>query len=148
MFKLKQLIKYFRAADILLPIIQEWIEPGTTIISDFWKAYNCLGNNGYQHLKVNHSLNFKDFETGAHTNAIESSWRAAKAIISTSGRKKTNIPGNLARYMFYKRCGELELNRTEEFFRLAGKLYNPYNPEEIQINDETEDTDDEIDLTD
>ncbi|KAK9696722.1 hypothetical protein QE152_g31392 [Popillia japonica] len=29
--------------------------------------------------RVNHSITFKDPETGAHTNSIESSWRAAKS---------------------------------------------------------------------
>lgn len=96
--------------------MQDWIEPSTTIISDYWKAYDCLSHQGYIHLKANHSMNFKDPETGAHTNAIESSWRAVKAITSSSGRRKSNIPGNLARYMFYKRCKELNLNRTLEFY--------------------------------
>lgn len=74
---------------------------------------------------MNHSLNFKGPLTGAQTNAIESSWRAAKAIVSSSERKKSNIPENLARYIFYKRCKELKLNKSEEFFRIAGILYNP-----------------------
>ena len=117
-----------RGRDTLLPIIKEWIEPGTTIISDYWKAYDCLNDNGYRHLKVNHSLCFEDPDTGAHTNAIESSWRAAKASWSSSGRIKKHIPGNLARYMFMKRCKELQLDRTKEFLRLAGLMYNPCFP--------------------
>lgn len=93
---------------------------------------------------MNHSLHFKDPETQAHTNSIESSWRAAKAIVSSSGRKKSNIPGNLARYIFYKRCKEFNLNKTEEFFRLAGCLYNLKNPNSDLINvyeEESEDSD-------
>ncbi|XP_064084126.1 uncharacterized protein LOC135199936 [Macrobrachium nipponense] len=49
-----------RSAETLLPIIQQFFEPGTTIVSDCWKAYNCLQELGYQHLQVNHSLNFVD----------------------------------------------------------------------------------------
>jgi hypothetical protein len=122
-----------------LPIIEEWILPGTTIISDCWKAYNCLEREGYVHLKVNHSLHFKDPETGAHSNSIESSWRAAKAVVSSSGRRKAHIPGNLARYMFNKRCAALKLDRTEEFFRLAGTLYNPNNQEKQGFESQEED---------
>ena len=48
-----------RSKDTLLPIIQDWIKPGTTIISDCWKAYDCLGYEEYEHLRVNHSLTFK-----------------------------------------------------------------------------------------
>lgn len=130
----------------MLPIIQEWIEPETIIISDYWKAYNCLDDEGFKYLKVNHSLNFKDPISGAHTNSIESSWRAAKAIVSSSGRRKTSIPGNLARYMFYKRCEELNLNRTE-FFRLVGTLYDPYDPPQVDNTSEIE-TDDKVTFKD
>ena len=49
----------------LLGIISEYIEPGTTIITDCWKAYDCLADEGFVHLKVNHSLNFVDPITSA-----------------------------------------------------------------------------------
>jgi hypothetical protein len=51
-----------RKADTLLPIIRDWILPGTIIISDFWRAYDCLDREGYQHIKVNHSLHFKVYK--------------------------------------------------------------------------------------
>ncbi len=127
-----------RSTDTLLPIIKDWILPGTTIISDCWKSYDCLNSEGFQHLKVNHSLHFRDPESGAHTNSIEGTWRAAKAITTSSGRRKAHIPGNLARYIFNKRCMTLQLDRTLEFFRLAGQLYDPNNNEE---EEEYEDVD-------
>ena len=60
-FSLLQLICIYccRKADTLLPIIHEWIEKGSVIVSDFWRAYDCLDREGYKHLKVNHSLHFK-----------------------------------------------------------------------------------------
>ena len=130
-----------RGTDTLLPIIKECIKPGTTIISDCWKSYNCLESEGFEHLKVNHSLHFKDPETGAHTNAIESSWRASKSITTASGRRKGHIPDNLARYFFNKRCLQKDLDRTVEFFRLAGNLYDPTN-EDVEEYDEENDVDD------
>ncbi|GFX24742.1 DDE_Tnp_IS1595 domain-containing protein [Trichonephila clavipes] len=62
----------------LLSVIREWILPGTTIISDCWRAYKCLSEEGYRHLTVNHSLTFKNPESGAHTNSIEGTWLAIK----------------------------------------------------------------------
>ena len=56
-----------RDRDTLLSIIKEKILPGTTIISDCWKAYNCLEADGYKHFKVNHSVNFVDPDTHFHT---------------------------------------------------------------------------------
>jgi transposase-like protein len=67
-----------RNALTLLPIIQQYILPGTTVVSDMWAAYNTIGNIGYNHLTVNHSLNFVDPVTGAHTNSVENMWMRAK----------------------------------------------------------------------
>lgn len=69
-----------RNADTLLPIIQKYIKPNTTIISDLWAAYRKIGDlpEGYNHLTVNHSLNFVDPETGACSNTIESNWQKFK----------------------------------------------------------------------
>ncbi|KYM95849.1 hypothetical protein ALC62_13500 [Cyphomyrmex costatus] len=53
-----------RTEQTLLAIIKEWILPGTTIVSDCWKSYDCLNNEGFQHLTVNHSYNFVDPDTG------------------------------------------------------------------------------------
>ncbi|GFV59533.1 mitotic-spindle organizing protein 2A [Trichonephila clavipes] len=36
----------------LLSVIREWILPGTTIISDCWRAYECLSDEGYRHLTI------------------------------------------------------------------------------------------------
>ena len=44
-----------RDEQTLLPIIQKWIKPGTTIISDCWKAYCNLEKHGYMHRTVNHA---------------------------------------------------------------------------------------------
>ncbi|KAK4290150.1 hypothetical protein Pmani_036937 [Petrolisthes manimaculis] len=38
-----------RDKDTLLQIIKDKIEPGSIIISDCWKANNCLQDEGFQH---------------------------------------------------------------------------------------------------
>jgi len=66
-----------RSAETLLQCIERFIENGTTIYSDCWKGYSKLDQHpDYEHLKVNHSITFKDPETGVHTNSIEGSWYA------------------------------------------------------------------------
>jgi len=95
---------------------------------------------------VNHSLHFKDPESGVHTNSIEASWRAAKATFTNAGRKKAHLQGilylqflyfvidfqfligNLSKYLFIKQCAKLGQDPTVEFFRLAGNLYDPRRP--------------------
>lgn len=49
-----------RSAATLLPILQEYVLPGSTVMSDCWAAYGGIDKlpEGYEHLKVNHKLNF------------------------------------------------------------------------------------------
>jgi len=77
-----------RDADTLLPIIMKHIRKGSTIISDGWAAYGRIkeilmtdsGERAYAgHFVVNHSENFVDPETGAHTQTIEGTWSHFKA---------------------------------------------------------------------
>ncbi|KAF8768428.1 hypothetical protein HNY73_021251 [Argiope bruennichi] len=60
-----------RTSEELVSVLKEWVLPGTEVISDCWKAYDCLKDEGFTHLQVQHNLHFKDPETGAHTNTIE-----------------------------------------------------------------------------
>ncbi|CAI6356223.1 unnamed protein product [Macrosiphum euphorbiae] len=77
-----------RDKETLLTLVKDWILPGTLIISDCWKSYDCLKDEGYEHLTVNHSIQFKNPDTGAHTNNVEGMWRHAKASLSQYSRKK------------------------------------------------------------
>ena len=80
-------------------------------------------------MTVNHSLHFKDPETGVHSNTIESSWRHSKASMSNYCRKKTFYAGYLAKYMFTKYCRSHKLDPTAEFLIQAGLIYNKNNTE-------------------
>ena len=69
-------------------LIQHFVTLGTMIISDKFSPYFNLNNLGYIHLMVNHSENFVDPYTRAHTNTIEGVWsqvkRKLKVMIRTS----------------------------------------------------------------
>ena len=92
-----------RTADTLVTIIRDWIEPGTTIISDQWAAYRNLDSHGYTHRTVNHSVAFKDPITGETTNKIESMWRTVKVFLGQYNRGE-DYEFHLAHYMFEARC--------------------------------------------
>ena len=64
-----------RTAATLEHYIAKWVEQKTTIVTDSWAAYKGLERLGYKHEEVNHSENFVDPITKAHTQIIESLWR-------------------------------------------------------------------------
>jgi len=71
-----------------LILIQHFVPLETLIISDKFSPYFNINNFGYIHFTVNHSENFLDPYTGAHTNTIEGFWsqvkRKLKLMIGTS----------------------------------------------------------------
>ena len=64
--------------DPQLPVLQQFVLPGSTIVSDCWRAYNTVGLLGYQRLTVDHSLNFVNPVTSACTNNVDCYWKNAK----------------------------------------------------------------------
>ena len=71
-----------------------------------WKAYDCLQDKGYQHLTVNHSLNFVDPDTGAHTQGIENTWWGGKQDLPRIGTSKDLSKSCLHEFLCRKHYGE------------------------------------------
>lgn len=115
----------------LIPLIQKYIKPGTTIMSDCWRAYDVLSELDFAHLKVNRSINFVDPTTGAHTNTVESLWRHVKNRIPTYNRRNHYFADYLSKYMFLKRCKHDGLDETSEFLRYPKILYRENHLEDI-----------------
>ena len=69
--------------EYLLDVIKEWIRPGTTVISDCWKAYDCLSHESFVHQQINHSVNFVD--PRAYMQNIERLWCDVRGSIPRFG---------------------------------------------------------------
>lgn len=111
-----------RTKKTLIKIILKTVRPGTIIITDCWRAYYTLRSR-FKYLTVNHSNNFVDPESGAHTNNIERKWRDIRAAIPKYGRSSKHFQGYLAEYMFKNRYAPLY--RAHCFFTSAAELYPP-----------------------
>ena len=111
-----------RSAATLIPIIKKFIKPGTTILSDCWKAYSCLKDEGYLHLTVNHSVEFKSKETGACTNTIESSWNAVKKSLPKSGTQKQFYDSYLVEYCIRKKYLKDANDKFKTFIQLIKRV--------------------------
>ena len=61
-----------RSRKSLLPVINKHCLEETWFCSDWWKAYNCLADHlelaDILHYHVNHSKNYEDPDTGAHSD--------------------------------------------------------------------------------
>ena len=84
-------------------LVQQFVKPGTTIISDKFSPYFNLNSLGYIHIMVNHSENFVDPFTGAHSNTIEGVWSQIKRKLKAmSGTLKSKLPSYLDEYNWRK----------------------------------------------
>ena len=66
-----------RSKDVLFGLISQNCAPGTIIWSDEWRGYADL-NVYFDHLTVNHSINFVNPINGVNTQKIESLWSKLK----------------------------------------------------------------------
>ena len=100
--KLLTLIQRTRET-LVTGLVQKFIEPGTTIISDKFSPYFNLNSVGYIHLKVNHSENFVDPNTGTplkhDRRCMESNQEKAEAM---NGTVKSKLPSYLDEYNWRK----------------------------------------------
>ena len=131
-----------RSAAELIPKIVRAVLPGTTIVSDEWAAYRALPQHGFNHITVNHSQNFVNPVTGAHTQTIEGFWGNAKHIFkSMRGSSAIQLSAHLDEIMFrWNHKGEdlfeLLMSQIAHFYpvtqnvdpvTLAGKPPTVYN---------------------
>jgi transposase-like protein len=90
----------------LRPIIEGKVMPGTLVISDCWKSYCFLNaSDQYTHQTVNHSVEFKNSTTGAHTNTIEGLWNNLRRSLPKYGTRRDLYDGYLAEFIFRKKWG-------------------------------------------
>ncbi|RZF39588.1 hypothetical protein LSTR_LSTR001109 [Laodelphax striatellus] len=73
-----------------------YIEPGTTIVSDFWNAYDCFKEKGYQDLKMNLKIYLVD-PSQELTQTKSKPRNAAKSSLPHYHRKKYSFA---TKYLF------------------------------------------------
>ena len=102
-----------RTTEELSQAIQKYINIGTTIISDCWKAYNYLDNSkNYNHFTVDHSKNFINPDNGANTQMIERMWRSLKKINKRyEGIPRDSIQEHISEFIW--RCNVLKYSNNK-----------------------------------
>lgn len=87
-----------RSAEILLPIIQKWISPGSCIMSDGWSSYQHIDqieSGIYSHDVVFHNQNFVNPKNpDIHTQSIESMWSRLKKKLKNQHGTSSELFGS------------------------------------------------------
>ena len=121
-----------RDADTLVPIIQKYVKPGTTIYSDCWGAYCKLDQISFKHGTVNHSKEFKSVE-GVCTNGIEGPWGIVKGKIKKiKGILPHRVPAMLDEFMYRYRYGKENGDIYFKFLTDISK-FNKTENENVQV---------------
>ncbi|KAK5982324.1 hypothetical protein GCK32_022827 [Trichostrongylus colubriformis] len=120
-------LKLVRRRDAPTPLclVTKYIRPGTTIISDSWRAYSQTAALpfGYRHLVVNHQLNFVDPRTGAHTQHVESLWQKYKEVAKRRyGINNARYEDYMQEFLWKKQFGDRR-NAMYTFWDQVAALY-------------------------
>ena len=118
-----------RSRATLIPTIDRHCLDGTIFCSDGWKAYNKLKEHilldNCEHFSVNHSKNFVDPETGAHTQTIEGLWRHCKTFLPTFGMKSKDLNTYIGSFLWHRYCKQRKLDMFIKFLECAAELHPP-----------------------
>ena len=119
-----------RDAATLLPILQEYVLPGTQVMSDLWRSYGGIAElpEGYGHLTINHSVNFVDPVSGAHTQNVENMWMRYKRKVKSSMGLNTPTSDRYNDYLqelttFKNSSGGRLLKKNRKFSSIYGAKF-------------------------
>jgi transposase-like protein len=90
-----------RNAETMRDVISRHVREGSIIYTDMWRGYNGISDGGeYQHHTVNHSIHFRDPQTGVHTNSIEGTWNGLKIKVPVRSRNEGRVEGHLFEFIW------------------------------------------------
>jgi transposase-like protein len=90
-----------RNAETMRDIITRHVREGSIIHTDMWRGYNWIDNaEEYQHYTVNHSIHFRDPQTGVHTNTIEGTWNGLKLNCPVRSRVEGRVENHLFEFIW------------------------------------------------
>ena len=118
-----------RSRPIVVPLINENCADGTIFCSDWWKAYVNLPDHieleDTSIFAVNHSKNYVDPESGAHTQSIERLWRDCKNYLPRYGLKPKHLDSYLSAYMWFRYVKQRKLDLLRHFLICSAACHPP-----------------------
>jgi hypothetical protein len=94
-----------RSANTLHEIIRSHVRQGSVIHTDMWKGYIGLEQLGFEHATVNHSIEFRNPDTGVNTNMVEGMNNGIKLSIPARNRTTDTVDGHAATFIWRRKHG-------------------------------------------
>lgn len=109
-----------RNKETLLRLVESYIRPGTTVISDCWRSHDCLESEGFKKLMLNNSITFKCPESLYKENN-DGDWWPIKRTMPACEVFEDHFAGYLAHHIWkMKHCHE---NLFKSFIDVLSKIY-------------------------
>lgn len=90
-----------RSQETITEVLGRHLAEGSIVWTDLWRGYASISAHfNIEHHTVNHSLWFKDPETGINTNTVEGTNFAIKRSIPQRNRTATSIPEHLLEFIW------------------------------------------------
>ena len=117
-----------RARNDLVPIIETHTRSGTIYCSDSWKGYINLSEyvdlEDTSHFAVNHSKNYVDPDTGAHTETIEGMWKHMKEFLP-NGMLPKDADTYIGTFLWHRYCKQRKLDVFIHFLKCCAAIHKP-----------------------
>ena len=117
----------------LIPIIEQFVAEGSTIVTDELSAYNALDKNKYNHVFVKHGE--KEFVVGCYsTNGIEGFWGHFKRMVFGTYHfvSKTYLERYIDESVF--RFNTKEMSESERFSYMLSKAMGTCYYKDVKIS--------------
>lgn len=106
----------------LLKVLETYVLPGTTVVSECFKSYDCLSDPEFVSFSTNRNIHLKDPGTHSGTNSTEGTWSTIKR--SYRGCHRNTFDAYLFEYVWRRKHSESK-DLFREFIQAIRRLYNP-----------------------
>ena len=93
-----------RSAATIEDVLSRHLAEGSILQTDCWRGYSSISEKfNIQHQTINHSLFFKDPNTGVHTNVVEGTNYALKRNVPNRARTSESLQSHLLEFIWRRK---------------------------------------------
>lgn len=118
---------------MLLDVIKQRINPGSTIISDLWKEYNTSKDLQFQRLSVDHSLVLKNSGMKGQSSIVKDFWNTIQRSRRRMKEGLNQIDSHLAEFLWRRSKGNNPNKLFASFIKEVAHACQPITKDERSV---------------